>query len=342
VKISDFDRGAAAICAAAAVLAGCGRNAVVPSTALAFTQRGAAASRAVTVRQRTPCGWLSDKAKGGHRLIYVGNGDEILIYSERSRNPSPIGCISTPVNSSHGLYVDRGGNVYVANGNNTVTVYAPGSLTPSATYFVGKAGPMYPIADGHGNVFVSTNQGTVVEFLHDRASPYRTLQTQGYEADGMAFDRNGNLYVTYRTAYLSGGIETFAPGSTQGTVLGMEVIQPQGIVVTTDGTIIVVETGRADGVYVFAKGTQNPEQTLRLGIHDTPVQLALTKSEDEIFLSAFGWLGSGRVYAAPYPLGASSHFQSKIAFHCCFKHNGHRRRHVWQIQGVALSNGLTF
>jgi DNA-binding beta-propeller fold protein YncE len=269
----------------------------------------------------------------------VSNGDEVLIYPERPHNPSPIGCISTPVDSAHGLYVDAAGNLYVANGDNTVTVYAPATLTPSATYFVGSAGPMYPIADRNGNVFVSTNQGTVVEFLHDRAAPYRTLQTPGYEADGMAFDSSGNLYVTYRTAYLSGSIEKFAPGSTQGQVLGMEIIQPQGILVTPDGTIVVVETGRADGIYVFAKGSQSPQQTLKVGVHETPVQLALTQSEHELFLSTFGWLGSGHVYTAPYPLTASSHFQVKIVFR--LRRDGHRRRHRWQIQGLALRNELS-
>ncbi len=319
------------------MLAGCGGTLTAPTNATQIV-RGARIALAVPSHELKQCGWLSGKEQASRRLIYVSNGDEVLIFPERPHNPAPIGCIVTPVNSAHGLYVDRHGNLYVANGNNTVTVYPPGSLTASATYSTGTAGPMYPIADHKGNVFVSTGNGRVIEFLRGQSQPYRTLFTPGYEADGMALDSDGNLYVTYRTAYLDGGIEKFAPGSTQGQTLGMQVIQPQGILVTSDGTIVVVETGRADGVYVFAQGSQTPK--LKLTVGDTPVQLAITKPEHKLFVSSFGGLGSGRIYVAPYPLNASSHFHVKIVFR--LRRGGHRRRDRWQIQGMAISNGPPF
>jgi len=336
MKSLHFGRCAVSTGAAVALLAGCGGRGTQGADTLPAARAAIASAPRIAERQpKKRCGWLSSAAKTEHRLIYVASGNQIFIFPEQPHNPEAIGCISAPVDSTHGLYVDQQRNLYVTNGNNTVTVYPQGSLTPSTTYSSGLNGPTYPIVDPSGNLFVSNGNGTVVEYLSGQTTPYQTLHTPGYEADGLAFDASGNLYVTYRTAYLAGDIEEFAPGSSQGRKLGMHIVQPQGIVIASDGTIVVVETGRADGIYVFTKGSPAPE--LKLDVADTPVQLALTEREHKLFVSAFGWLGSGHIYAAPYPLTASSHFHEKIAFR--LRHNGHRRFNRYQIQGMALGNG---
>ena len=287
----------------------------------------------------SPCGWLSPEAKRERNLIYVANGGEVLIFPEHGHNRSRIGCIGRPFGSSHGIYVDRRGELYVTNGNSTVTAYPRGSLTPSATYSTGSNGPMFPIVDSKGDLFVSTCcSGNVLEFLRGQSTPYRTLRTPGYEDDGIALDRKGNLYVAYRTSLYSGSIEKFAPGSSQGISLRMPIIQPQGLVIASDGTILLVQTGPADGIYVFHSGSRAP--ALKFSVGDTPVQLAITEHEHKLMVSAFGRLGSGRIYEAPYPLSVSSHFHVKKAFY--FWKDGHRRRHRFQIQGMALGNGQTF
>ncbi len=227
---------------------------------------------------------LSPVAKKERRLIYVADNGEILIFRERPHNPAAVGCITTPVNSTHGLFVDRYGALYVTNGDNTVTVYPRGSLTPSATYSTGSAGPAYPIVDHKGDLFVSTwCKGTVMEFRPGQTTPYQTLQTPGYEADGVALDGAGNLYVAYRTTLYAGSIEKFAAGSAQGKILGMQIIQPQGLVVTNDGTILLVQTGPADGIYVFPPGSQTPSLNFR--VSETPVQLAVSEPEHKVFAS---------------------------------------------------------
>jgi hypothetical protein len=235
--------------------------------------------------------------------------------------------------------VDRQGELYVTNGNGTVTVYPRGSLTPSGTYSTGSNGPMFPTVDSKGDIFVSTCcSAKVLEFVRGQSTPYRTLQTPGYEDDGIALDAKGNLYVAYRTSLYSGSIEQFAPGSSQGKVLGMKIVQPQGLVIASDGTFVLVQTGPADGVYVFPPGSTTP--ALKISVGDTPVQLAITEPEHELMVSAFGRLGSGRIYETHYPLSVSSHFHVKKAFY--FWKDGHRRRHRFEIQGMALGNGQTF
>ncbi len=54
------------------------------------------------------------------------------------KGQSPIGEITSGISTPEGIAADAAGNLYVANsGNNTVTVYAPGTLTPSLTYSSG-------------------------------------------------------------------------------------------------------------------------------------------------------------------------------------------------------------
>ena len=88
-------------------------------------------------------GWLSPdarKARSSGAVLYATDkfDSEILIYPESRFNQSPIGMISSGVVSPWALYVDKNGNLYVANqnggsGSGSVTVYPPGSVYPSAT-----------------------------------------------------------------------------------------------------------------------------------------------------------------------------------------------------------------
>lgn len=290
-----------------------------------------------------PAGWISPAAKiRGQQLLYVSQYFFIIsccpeawvfIYPEEGSHQSPIGAIDVG-GLADGIYVDVGQNLYVAN-QLTVTVYPPGSITPSLTLSQGLARPLYPIVDGSGNVFVSNaqryyqNGGTVVEYHRGSSTPYQILQTPGIEADGMGFDRQGNLYVAYRAYDGTGSIEEFAPGSTQGKILGMALDQPQGLIVDSAGNILVVETASTGAltprIDVFAPGQQTP--TAEIPIPNTPNQLALRRTEPRLFIAAEG----GPVYETRYP------FRGK-----------HPRLYVKEelappvVNGVALSNGQRF
>jgi hypothetical protein len=335
MRSRELNRFALNVCVASALLAGCG------GSQASIGAPGAMPQSAIMGAQ-PPCGdsWILPEATRAQRLIYVANNGSVLIFPERPHNPRPIGRIVTPVDSNHGLYVDHSGNLYVTNGNNTVTVYRPGSATPSTTYSSGLNGPMFPIVDGKGNVFISNGNGTVVKFLRGDPKRYVTLKTPGYEADGIALDDSDDLYVAYRTTLYAGSIEEFPRGSSRGEILGMQIVQPQGLIVTSDRTILLVQTGPADGIYVFPPGSQ--KSTLKLSISSQiPVQLAITESEHKLFVSTFGeWRANGRIYETPYPLGPQSQFHIKVDFR--LRCQGHRRRKPFGIQGMALTNEQYF
>lgn len=131
---------------------------------------------------------------------------------------------------------------------------------------------MFPIVDSGGNLWVSNaNNGTVVEYPKGSSRAFQVLQigaspAPAVEADGMDFDTQGNLYVAYRTSYCcpGGSIEEFTPGSTQGTILGMSLNEPQGVIVDKNGNIIVAETGtdpHVDRVDFFPPETTTPTLT---------------------------------------------------------------------------------
>ena len=255
--------------------------------------------------KKQPRGWFlntthaSVSSSGVVQYLYVANqtNNDIDIFLEKGRRTLPIGQISSGIAAPYGLYVDSQHALYVANQlANTVTKYAYGSTSPAATYSEDLDRPLYPLVDKHGNLFVgNARHGTVVEYLAGSTTPYQVLQTPGNEADGMDFDAQGNLYVAFRAREL-GSVEVFAPNSTQGTVLGMKLDQPQGLVVDNDGNILVVETGYTRCVDVFTPGSLTP--SLQERSRYTGTQLALDKKELEIFLSTL----NGIVYGAPYPL----------------------------------------
>jgi len=76
--------------------------------------------------------WLVPAAKRCKEKLYVSSYklDYVAIYCTKGHNQAPIGKITEGIDGPRALNVDRKGNLYVANTTaNTVTEYAPGSLT---------------------------------------------------------------------------------------------------------------------------------------------------------------------------------------------------------------------
>ncbi|HLY02447.1 MAG TPA: hypothetical protein VKR56_08110 [Candidatus Cybelea sp.] len=283
-------------------------------------------------RESTQRGWISSSVRF-RRTISVADDMEILIFPQAPRNHAPIGRITDGVESAYGLCIDRYGNLYVANQySNNVTVYPPGSTEPSETYSEDLERPLYPAVDSDQNLWVTNaDNGTVVEYKHGSTGAKEVLQTPGSEADGLGFDVRGNLYVAYRVSpHGLGSIEEFNPHTGKGTVLGMSLNQPQGVVVTNDGTILTVETGGTDRIDVFPPGYQVP--TLEVGVKDVPTQLAIDSHENTLFVSS---LEHDDIYSSPYPLlnpnGKPNVLKEQISV-----------GNYGIVQGMALSDGQIF
>jgi len=284
-----------------------------------------------------PAGWLSEsfKNKTNGPLLYVSEeyASEILIYPENGYLSCPIGLITSGINIPYGLYVDKIGNLYVANQTGTVTVYPPGSVSPSATYSQDLGRPLYSIVDKFGDLFVgngnaSTDGGTVVEYQAGSTNASNVLQTAGSEVDGMDFDQQGNLYVAYRGGSGLGSVEEFAPNSTQGQILGMALNQPQGLIVDSSSNIVVATTAsNTDDVEVFPPGATSPKVTLKLPGGSVPTQIAMTANQQVLYVTSYP---NGYIYYVAYPIKKWSHW--RLLDQTPYADN----------QGIALSNGQTF
>jgi len=280
----------------------------------------------------TAAGWLSPEARTGKARVYVASqsGSGVLIYAEEAGGKL-MGEITAGISAPYGLYVDQNGTLYVANnGNDTVTAYPAGSKSPSSTWSQDLQSPLYPIVDGNGDLFVSNQgNGTVVEYPSRSTSAHQVLQTPGRETDGMDFDSQGNLYVAYRTSdrQHAGGIEEFAPGSTQGKILPMKLIAPQGLVIDHRGNILVVETETKDRIALFPPGHKFKSASITFppGYGSILTQLAIKADEKELFASAI----DGAVFTTAYPFPQSGTLSALLKADA-------------SLQGMALSNGQTF
>ena len=253
---------------------------------------------------------------------------------------SPIGEIN--MDEPRGLYVGPRGTLLITDwSENAVLSYPPGdSYKKYYVHTQDLSRPMFPIVDGSGNLWVSNaNNGTVVKYPKGSTSASQVLQigsasAPAVEADGMDFDTHGNLYVAYRTQYNTpgGSVEEFAPGSTTGTILGMSLNQPEGLIVDKDGNIIVSEIVSIAGpnaqshVVFFPAGATTPALMFSIpGTGGSAGQLAITKYQSLMFDSS----ENGTIYTLPYPFTASTPVQVKDVPQGI-------------PVGIALSNGQTF
>jgi hypothetical protein len=243
-------------------------------------------------------GWISPAAASGQGLIYVANGGAVLIFPNSSQS-SPVGTITTGVSGAYGIFVDAYLNVYVCNSAaNTVTVYAPGQITPSSTYAMNLSRPLYAVADPNRLFVGNANGGAIVEFALGNAQSGYTLQTLGAEVDGLALDRAGNLYAAYRTSDGdgAGGIEYFAGGTGAGRDLGITLDGPQGLLVDSKGNIFAVETQGTNRIDGFHPGQTQPYATTP-GTSVTPTQISFDANEGKIYSSNL----SSEVDISPHP-----------------------------------------
>jgi hypothetical protein len=262
------------------------------------------------VVSRRPSRPLPRDAQSGQPLLYVGNDDKnaVGIFPLTGPNQKRIGKISDGVNGPWGLSIDANNSLYVANtGNRSVTVYQYGSSTPSTTYSTGAREPMYALADSAGHVYVSGREGGyhgfVIEYNVGGKVPIARARL-GSEADGIAEDVQGNLYVAYR-AYNGMGpgssIAEFGPRLMNRRHLGMKINQPQGLLVDSAGNIVVVESSLAR-IDVFPPGATVPSVTLTISGTGHLAQLAMQDSETTLWVSSEG----RNVFSMPYPLSQST------------------------------------
>jgi len=127
--------------------------------------------------------------------IYAGDieyGDIVKIDPQHPANLIHL----TGAMNPDAMAFDASGNLYVANGNSgdTITKYAPGGISPSAT-LTGVLNSTALAFDSQGNLFVSNLLG-ITEFKPGATSPAVTFGSSGYVRPSIVSDSTGDLYVS--------------------------------------------------------------------------------------------------------------------------------------------------
>jgi hypothetical protein len=180
-------------------------------------------------------GWLSQRAKTGKSLVYVasnaGSTGAVYVYATGGQGQAPIGAIVDGVAEPAGLAVDSAGSLYVSNSaGNTVTVYPPGKLSPSATYTQGVSAPQGVAVGSDGTMYIAnetgspSGTGSVTEYAPGSKTPSKTIVLPGMYAFAVGLDASNNLYVSWFDLSSYGiQIYEYAPGSIKGTNLNLDL-----------------------------------------------------------------------------------------------------------------------
>ena len=263
----------------AVLLAGCsvtgsripGSASAQPSGAQSNQQLGflsqQARTKASSWRANPGPGWISPGALTG-RLVYVSdeNGQAVYIFPQIGQNQAPIGKITSGVAAPNGLFVDAAENLYVCNfGGGTVSVYHKATLTPYRT-LTGAGSAIDVVVGLDGTVYVSDwdsgSAGHVLEYPKHHNKPSVSIPING-ASEGLALDVNNNLFVAYNDATANDGeVLEFAPGSTNGTNLGIHVGYVGGATIDAAGNLLV-DDQNIPGVDVFPPGATQPSNQIK-------------------------------------------------------------------------------
>ncbi len=218
---------------------------------------------------------------GGNASSLPGNS--VAIFAPPfSASSTPAVVITNGLSAPRAVAVDASGNLYVGNGNDVIDVFTPPFSASSAlaTSFSTVGSATLPAGmgfDAKGNLYVANNFANDIDVF---TPPFTSNSTAAYVignlsgAQDVAFDANGNLYVSYGNAI---GVFTLpfstssAPAYTIGNLNG-----PYGIGFDKNGNLYVVNNA-TNTIMMFSppfSASSAPAVTLTVS-GSTPERLAI-------------------------------------------------------------------
>jgi sugar lactone lactonase YvrE len=173
--------------------------------------------------------------------------------------------------TSSSAHSKNSGDVYVANGNNTVTVYSPEGKTLLATITRGLNNPTVMAMDRSGNLYVGNNgfstsghRASVVEYPPGQKTPSRTLTDSVRMPFAIVTDTADNFYVAnanYPT------VTVYGPTGTKPLrVIRHGIRGPVSLAIDTNNTLYVANDFSPGNVAVYPAGSSTPSLVLRKGM----------------------------------------------------------------------------
>jgi sugar lactone lactonase YvrE len=263
---SSFNR-ALEICAAVALLVGCGGSQPpIPTPVQAQMRSGWAASvKQVKSATRSP------RYKATAPLLYATNEfnstnwDGITVYRAAANDPAPLAKISDDLESPFGDCIDGQGTLYVTNepaSGGWVSEYPLGKTMPSRIITDGVSFPGYCAIGADGSLWVANIGTNVTEYLKGSKKPHAVITKGLVYPIGVAIDRSGNLYVGNGFGASEQNVEVYAPGSkSPSRTITNGVTSPEGLAIDSKGTLYVVNIFQ-NNVEEYRSGQNDPFQTI--------------------------------------------------------------------------------
>lgn len=213
----------------------------------------------------------------------------VFVFSDSSY--AKVGDITSGVTEGDGVWVDKKGNVYVANVISNVVEYRRGAGSPICTYS-GMTDPINGTVDSAGNVYVTDYEGGAVrEFAQCSNTAKATFSVSSPE--GVAVDSTGDVFVA-----ADGGFTEFIGGTPH--TLGATIGASAGLAIDRSGNLIADDQ---EGSIDVIKPPYTTATQLVTGLSD-PFHCSLNAAENLLFNANSG---SASVTVYSYPSGSLLH-----------------------------------
>jgi hypothetical protein len=241
-----------------------------------------------------------DKKKGGGDLFVddFGTGAVEILANKTWTN---TGSISSGIDGPDGNWVDKKGNLYVANyGAADITEYAKGSSSPSTTYG-GVEDPVAVTTDSKGNVYEGDFEGGYATEFAQGSSSIVAQCSPGGEVEGVAVDKSGHVFVAYVTSSDVGQIAEYTGGLSgcSATTLGVSLEFPGGMVLDKKGNLVICDQD-AEAVDIIAPPYSSVTKTLGSG-YDDPFHVTINKKNKVAYVANYA---GEDVFVLSYPAGS--------------------------------------
>lgn len=248
----------------------------------------------------------ADTASSAKLFVANGRANSVDIYQEYPPH-HVLGQITDGITGPNAMAVDAAGDLFVSNvDSQTVTVYPPGSTSPSRTYTrgfnkrltnpltvaLGRDGTMYLVNYTHVGM-----RSEILIYPPDQLKPSTRIQLNG-GADGLAVDPSNNIYVSVNTNR-GGRVLKFSPGSKTGQDLGISVGFAGGIALDKNLDLLVCDQ-TAPAIDVFPPGATQPSNVLKAPFIN-PYGLAFGTFFQRLYVADSA---GDTVYIFSYPDGA--------------------------------------
>jgi len=231
--------------------------------------------------------------------LYVADFADNAVLILKNGSWRDAGAITAGIVWPQGLFLDKRGNLYVANDlAPNVTEYAPGAMSPSFTYGANMAQPTTVATDAHGNLFEADAGAAASGFVNEyfqgvNATIESCTPNFNYGGNGgvygVAVDKNGDVFVDYRLpGGLTGTIAEYV-GGLHGCIaktLPISLNGPAGMALDASGNLLVAEA-QGGVVDEIEPPYTAINRTIGAGF-GAPVDVKLSKDNTQAFVTDGG------------------------------------------------------